>query len=120
MNYSVREISLVNEIDRIEKDMQQLKAAQYQGFDIAAIKESSTASSYDFLISGAGSLVRYFVFTADKQDAVSGSFIAHVNKGNLSTIATDADFDFTLQDLTHYQSDSRKVVCMSNIYNFIS
>jgi hypothetical protein len=118
MNYSVREISLANEVDKLEKDLQQLKAAQYQGFDIGAIKETTLASTYDFsLASGASPLVRYFKFTSDKQEGISGSFVVHVTKGGLVTPALDADFDFTLQDLTHYQTNPRVIEYMSNIYN---
>lgn len=116
--YSIREISLGREVDRIEKDLQQLKAAQFMGFDVNTIKESTTASSYDVMIASGGSpVVKTWTFTSDGQDGVGGVFIAHVTKGGLIVPAVDADFDFTLQDLTHYQSNPRVVQAMSNIYN---
>ena len=116
--YSVRDISLGREIDRIEKDLQQLKAAQNMGYDVNSIKETTLVTSYDFSIASGGSpLVKTFTFTSAKQDGVTGVFVAHVTIGGLTVPALDADFDFTLQDLTHYQSDPRVVRMMSNIYN---
>lgn len=117
-SYNVRDINLGKEVDRLEKDIQQLKAAQLTGFDVNSIKESTTSSSYDVTIASGGSpVVKTWTFTSDRQEGVGGVFIAHVTKDGLVTPALDADFDFTIQDLTHYQSNPRVVRAMSNIYN---
>lgn len=115
--YSVREMSIANEIDRLEKDLQQLKSGQFMGFDTTSIKETITGASYDFTMAANSYTTRYFYFLADTQPGVTGIFVPHVTVGGLTTIATDAEFDFTIQELTHFSSRPKMVKVLSNIYN---
>lgn len=115
--YSVREIGLASEIDRLEKDLQQLKSGQFMGYDTTAIKESYTTASYDLTLPANSQTTRYFYFLADQQPGITGIFVPHVTVNGLTTIATDADFDFTIQELTHFSSRPKMVKILSNIYN---
>ncbi len=113
--YSVRDLSVSGEIDRIKKDLQQIKSSQGVGSDIINPKQNSTSSAADL------TLPDYYAnlsieFTAEHQKNPNGVIICKVYRGSIGTPAATGTFEITSQD-TDFTRDDGKISWLLNVYN---
>lgn len=111
---------LANLLRSIKMRTEEIKNRQYTGFDNTTPKVSETdaISSYDVVIpAGTGSGVITTVFQADNQTEPYGVLRFGIFAGDPSTIATESQFDISIQDTTFSTSPDGQLSWLSNVYS---
>lgn len=122
-SFTLRDLSIAKKVDQLESWLRELKSSQRTGQDVVTVKESSTASTFDFTIapvSGSyGYAYKYVIFVADTAKQVSGVIRWQVGSGNINSTAAKSQFDFAGQDLTFFEpsGNENRIVIGMNIYN---
>lgn len=121
--YSVRDLTLASEIDKLDRYVRDIKSDQPSGNDISTVKESTTAAAFDLTVAVAPSsssstqIARYFWLDSDDTNRLQGTVRFQLGLGSIGNSVTDASKSTLIQALPQ-GSNTRRILFNVNLYNY--
>lgn len=108
----------VAEVQRLDKEITDIKNKQFMGFDITTIKRNETANASDKTVAGSGSGVMSVEFTADHEQYPAAQIRFSVYRTSIGNLADPTSYSLLIQDATFDAVGQNSFVV--NIDNFIA